>query len=277
MRSKTVKVVLLDGTPFGPRTAELSNWNGKVIVLPRAALGKLKEMPESEMSGVYFLLGEDQRVYVGETETLGQRLVRHGSSKDFWDELIAFTSSKLTKTEVKYLEYAFTERLKKDGLATLVNEVSPRIPTIAPEDRDAMDDFVDHTSDVLLTLGISLLNVSNEIESAVKEKGNSVVCKGPDANATGVFSESGLLVLKGSIARKQPSPTFPEYRLRNRDSLVTSKILSEQDGKHLIFTQDYLFPSPSSAAAVVLARQANGWDEWKTKEGKSLNELELRG
>jgi len=38
MRSKSLKVVLLDGTPYGVKTAELSNWNGKAIITPRAGL-----------------------------------------------------------------------------------------------------------------------------------------------------------------------------------------------------------------------------------------------
>jgi len=38
MRSKSLKVGLLDGTPYGVKTAELSNWNGKAIITPRAGL-----------------------------------------------------------------------------------------------------------------------------------------------------------------------------------------------------------------------------------------------
>jgi hypothetical protein len=39
------------------------------------------------------------------------------------------------------------------------------------------------------------------------------------------------------------------------------------------FTSDHIFSSPSAAAAAVLACSANGWDEWKTKNGKTLNDL----
>jgi|TARA_B110000495_G_scaffold56884_1_gene48156 hypothetical protein len=38
------------------------------------------------------------------------------------------------------------------------------------------------------------------------------------------------------------------------------------------FTSDHIFSSPSAAVAV-LARSANGWNEWKTKDGKTLNDL----
>ncbi|MBV5334912.1 MAG: DUF4357 domain-containing protein, partial [Sulfuricurvum sp.] len=51
------------------------------------------------------------------------------------------------------------------------------------------------------------------------------------------------------------------------------KIITENDGK-LIIQTDYLFSSPSAAAAIVMGRSANGLTEWKSKSGKSLKELE---
>lgn len=37
--------------------------------------------------------------------------------------------------------------------------------------------------------------------------------------------------------------------------------------------QDFLCSSPSTAAAVVLGRPANGWIEWKDENGKTLNDV----
>jgi len=39
------------------------------------------------------------------------------------------------------------------------------------------------------------------------------------------------------------------------------------------FTSDHIFSSPSAAAAAILARSANGWIEWKSKDGKTLHDL----
>ncbi len=47
-----------------------------------------------------------------------------------------------------------------------------------------------------------------------------------------------------------------------------------QKANQYILEEDYLFSSPSTAAAVVMGRNANGLKEWKTKEGKSLKEIE---
>jgi len=39
------------------------------------------------------------------------------------------------------------------------------------------------------------------------------------------------------------------------------------------FTSNYIFTSPSGAAAVVLGRSANGWLEWKYQNGKTLDDV----
>jgi hypothetical protein len=40
-----------------------------------------------------------------------------------------------------------------------------------------------------------------------------------------------------------------------------------------VFQQDYIFNSPSAAAATILGRSANGWTSWKDKNGKTLDEV----
>ena len=61
-----------------------------------------------------------------------------------------------------------------------------------------------------------------------------------------------------------------------RSQLVTEGVLAEQAGNTgalLVFTRDHLFSSPSTAAMVVMGRSANGWIEWKTALGKTLDEI----
>ncbi len=44
-------------------------------------------------------------------------------------------------------------------------------------------------------------------------------------------------------------------------------------GDQLVFTQDYLFKSPSSAAAIVVGNNMNGWLSWKNQAGKTLDSV----
>ena len=48
------------------------------------------------------------------------------------------------------------------------------------------------------------------------------------------------------------------------------------EGAGYRFSQDYVFTSPSTAAAVVLGRSANGRIEWKDGQGRTLKELQAQ-
>jgi hypothetical protein len=58
-----------------------------------------------------------------------------------------------------------------------------------------------------------------------------------------------------------------------RQALAVNGVLREA-GDGFIFTQDYVFASPSTAAGVVLGRSSNGRVEWKTTEGKTLKQIQ---
>jgi len=143
MRSRKVDVVLVDGTAFGIKTAELSNWSGRLISGPRNAIKKLSEVKTVDMSAVYFLINETNEVYVGETDSLNKRLAQHALMKPDWTEFVALTSEKLTKTSVRYLEYLFVKRLIEGGLTILKNSVAPTPPNILKIEIDELEAFVD--------------------------------------------------------------------------------------------------------------------------------------
>jgi hypothetical protein len=96
-------------------------------------------------------------------------------------------------------------------------------------------------------------------------------CKGPDANGVGEYTSEGFVVLKGSTARVGNVASIQgSSQERFREQLVTDGVLQLQ-GTQYVFTRDYLFTSPSMAAIAVLGRSANGWMEWKTDEGQTLD------
>ena len=55
--------------------------------------------------------------------------------------------------------------------------------------------------------------------------------------------------------------------------MIENKII-KQTKEGLEFNEDYEFSSPSTAAAVVMGRNANGLKEWKLGSGISLKEHE---
>jgi len=88
---------------------------------------------------------------------------------------------------------------------------------------------------------------------------------------TGEYTDDGFLVFKNSKANLEESKTAGTWVTEMRKNLIEKGIL-KQEGSLLIFTEDYLFNSPSASAAVILARHANGWTEWKDKNGKTMDE-----
>lgn len=66
MNGKQIKLFLVDGTPGGLTTAEITNWTGHVLSASRSDLADLLKRDEAQRAGAYMLLGEDE-VAVGST------------------------------------------------------------------------------------------------------------------------------------------------------------------------------------------------------------------
>lgn len=78
-------------------------------------------------------------------------------------------------------------------------------------------------------------------------------------------------MLRGARARLEfANSTLPAF-VAARGQLVSQGVFLEgTDG--LTLAQDYEFTSPSQAAAMLLARSANGRTEWKDAKGATLKE-----
>ena len=77
---KTIELFLVNGTADSLIIAELSNWNGKAIKIPRIEVSTCYR-EDITQAGVYFLFckeddGSDS-VYIGEAENIKERLVQH--------------------------------------------------------------------------------------------------------------------------------------------------------------------------------------------------------
>jgi hypothetical protein len=128
---KTLRLFLADGTPSGIVVAEIINWSGQLIRLPRPLLRAFLERKESNRTGVYLLVGADDevagrlRVYVGESDNVGVRLRQHVNSDDksFWDFACVITSKdqNLTKAHGLFLEARIVDRALSADRVSLEN------------------------------------------------------------------------------------------------------------------------------------------------------------
>jgi len=163
--AKTIKIFLIDGDPNGRLSCELSNWTGKAYKIPRIKIKDCTDRSDLKNTGVYLLFGKDEegkdQVYIGEAETILNRLSQHLNQKDFWNETIVFISKdeNLNKAHIKYLENNLYLLAKKVNRYKIENTVTPSQSTISEPDQAEMEEFIENIK-LFLGTKFSKRNVS---------------------------------------------------------------------------------------------------------------------
>lgn len=101
------------------------------------------------------------------------------------------------------------------------------------------------------------------------------VLKGAASSGTGkLLAYEKFEILKGSIIVKgnKGNENVEKRNKRIIEELLENNLV-EKDGNKYILKENYKVSSPSAAASLILERNANGWKEWKTFDGKLLNEF----
>lgn len=275
---KTIKIFLIDGDPNGRMSCELSNWTGKAYKIPRLKIKDCTDREELGSTGVYLLFGKDDdgkdQVYIGEAEAVLKRLNQQLTSKDFWHETIVFISKdeNLNKAHIKYLENRLHDIATTSNRYKVENSVTPTQSSISESERAEMDEFIDNIKLLVNTLGHKVFEEKRELKP--KQKSNLFFIKAVrGADAQGEPSSDGFVVLKGSKAASTTVNSMAASFVKFRNTLVSDGVILDK-GDYFEFTEDYIFSSPSSAATIVMGRNANGLVEWKLKDGMTLKDFE---
>ena len=278
--AKTIQIFLPSGDPTGIRVAEITTRIVQAIEVPRNLLQDFLKMPEAQQVAVYFLFGESEdtgepRVYIGQSGGCGDRLQQHNKSKDFWNRAVVLISrtNSLTQTHGLFLEWHCIQEAKTAKRYSVENGNGGSKPyTPPPLEADCLEIF-DTGKALLATLGQPLFDpVAKPIED--KEARNRLFyCKASNADARGEYTSEGFVVLKGSRIRAEVAPSFkskPRYKLRL--NLIDTDVL-RPEGDYFVFERDYLFTAPSAASSIVVGHNSNGWQFWKTAEGRTMDEV----
>jgi len=277
MRGKTIQVFLTDGSPRGIKLAEITSNIEQAIFIPRSKINEAANRTEVSRPGIYFLFsknGENSKpiVYIGQSRNCLERIKTHDQKKDFWNYavLIISKTESFTQTHIEYLEELAITKATKANRYKLDNAVSPRKFKL-PEtlEADLLDNF-DTIKILLSTLGFPLFDIIDKENS--KEL---VYCKAKNASAEGEYKEDGFVVYKGSTANIELAPASNSTIRNLRNKLIDSKTIT-QKGDLFEFQENYIFSSPSAAAAQVQGRNSNGWIEWKDSSGITLDELKRK-
>ena len=279
MRGKTIQVFLTDGSPRGIKLAEITSNIELAIFIPRNQINEAGKREEVFLPGLYFLFGESEIaskpvVYIGQSRDCLSRIKKHDQIKDFWNYavLIVSKTKSFTQTHIEYLEQLAVSKAIEANRYEVENGNNPRKFKV-PETLEAdLHDNFDTIKILLSTLGFPLFE---QLTNPEKKTGNRLYCKAKNAKAEGEYGDDGLVVFKGSSSIVEFAPTSNSGHLLLRNKLIESKVL-EKRGDVCVFLEDYLFTSPSAAAAQIQGRNANGWIEWKDAKGKTLDELKRK-
>ena len=284
MRGRAIRVFLVDGTPAGVRTAELGISTCKAVMAPRVKLAEFAQRDEATRTGVYVLVGPDEkhpgrkRIYVGEGDQVIKRVKSHESSKEFWDDVVCFVSKDqdfLTKAHVRFLEARLLELAHAAKRATVENGNLPEGGKLPEADQAEMEEFLDHIRILLGALGITVFEPASEPSLAAAGSAPDGVLElafsGSRHEAKAYLKDSEVIVRQGSIAKTEEAQSLSNSSAALRAELIDAGVVA-QAPEGLVFKQDYAFPSPSSAAQFLCAAAVNGRIAWKLPDGRTLKD-----
>ena len=279
---KTIQIFLPSGDAHGIRIAEITTRIVQVIEVPRSLLSDFLKMEQSSQVGVYLLIGEDSeddepQVYVGQTGELRSRLATHNQKKDFWERALVLISktNSLTQTHALFLEWHSLQQIRKAGRFSDENGNSGSRPhTPAPLEAECLEIF--ETGSILVSsLGYPLFDSVVRSEPEEKEQDGLfyIQTTKQGVSGEGVYTSEGFVVIAGSIANSEHHQSLGDANRRWRQRLIDSGTMAKNPKGQLTFQKDHLFRTPSGAAMALLGRRANGWTEWKDRQGRTLHQV----
>lgn len=276
MAGKTIQIFLPDGNPKSVRKASITTDRIEIIQIPRVILSENSKY--LSFNGVYVLVDslkkEKPEIYIGKGD-VKSRTYQHDSKKEFWNMVFAIKLKDETgfnDAHNSYLEYYLIKKAH-DLNQSIMNENKqvPKCPNLTEEILSDLECYIQTIEILLSTLGLKCFQ---PIENENIKKKDLLICSDKYDNlGKGEYTEEGFLLYKGSICKLDLHKGTD--KLPFRDKLIESGVLKQVDG-HYVLQENQLISSVSLAAAIVLGRRANGWSEWKNKDGKTLDELERK-
>lgn len=276
---KSIELFLVNGTADGLITAELSNWNGKALKIPRREVAAC-ERSDIAQAGVYFLFckGDDDTdsVYIGEAENIKERLLQHlrdyqaEKEKYYWNTAVLFTGRDLNKALIRYLENRFVEIARSSKRYLVLTQNTYRNTVMKESQVAIMEEFIDNVKVLIDVLGYKVLEPVLQTDARAAADDELLNLAAGGANAWGKVTSEGFVVLKGAAVNEKMSvKSLSPGMVKLREKYFKGGQVSG-----LVTTEDILFSSSSAAADFVLGYSVSGPRVWKAKDGRSLKEIE---
>lgn len=293
---KTIRLFLVEGNTNSLVTAELSNWTGIGIRVPKIKIKEYSSRAEFQKPGVYILFGKGENnedaAYIGEAEVICERLLSHIATKEFWNEVVFFSSKDkyLNKASVKYLENRMHDLANKAGRYALDQNIPTR-SELSEAEQAELEEFLANIKILTSTLGYRIFEaIAETIAEPIKKiipsttittntipvlENNIFYCKNnKGANATGSPSTQGFVVFKDSLFVTNNLSSLNETIRKEKEQMLQNGTLIHENDL-LKLTKDYVFSSPSRASSMIFGNSSNGLMAWQTDSGITLKQFEI--
>jgi len=277
---KSIELFLVNGTADSLIIAELSNWNGKAIKIPRIEVSSCNR-DDITQAGVYFLFckeddGSDS-VYIGEAENVKDRLVQHlrdyqsEKEKYYWSTAVVFIGRDLNKALIRYLENRFVEIARASKRYLVLTKNTYRNTVMKESQIAVMEEFVDNVKILINALGYKVLEPFAQVDPSKDTVDDELLyITSGTVNATGKVTAEGFVVFAGATLNEKMSVRSLSAGMQKQ----RKKLFDSSKVNNLVTTEDILFSSSSAAADFILGYSVSGPKTWKTKGGRTLKELE---
>ena len=275
--AKTIEIYLPTGDASKVSQARITTEAIKIVYVAKSEIDNRKV--DLDTIGCYILVGVDstgeKMVYIGESENIFTRLQDHKKKKDFWEGVYTIQNlgGTFDKAHLTYLEQLMIQKAIETDRFKVENGNGGKYTSIPESKMNECLIYFETIKTLVKALGFYVFVPEVEKEQLSEEVRFYFKSKDNLWDAQGVFIDEKFIVLKGSIARAEPTKHKKESNeLKFRDKLIDEGIIDEVNGV-LVFAKDYAFNSPSTAADIVSLGSNSGWKVWKTKEGKTLEEV----
>lgn len=277
---KSIELFLVNGSADSLIIAELSNWNGKAIKIPRIEVASCNR-DDITQAGVYFLFCKEEdgsdSVYIGEAENVKERLVQHlrdyqsEKEKYYWTTAVIFVGRDLNKALIRYLENRFVDIARASKRYTVLTKNTYKNTVMKESQIAVMEEFVDNVKILINALGYKVLEpfVHTEANSSKVDDELLYLSTGA-ASASGKVTTEGFVVFEGAILNEKTSTKSLSAGMQR----LRQKIMDSNKVQNYKTTEDILFSSSSAAADCILGYSVSGPQTWKSKDGRTLKEIE---
>lgn len=270
--SKKLEIIYHNGQPDGIRSIRRHLSTMTTYVIPRPLLSESKKLIGINRPGIYYLISENDdnkiaQIYIGQTRNGVSRLDDHNRSKDFWNKAIMFLADSKTFSldMISGLEAYAINKATDAKRYKVENTVNPRYE-IDEYDLPLIEEVYEEIKFIMATQGYKMEHSQSTLNEA-----NILHTTRNGIHALGVYDGDQFEVLEGSqidMSRKCHSEKVEKQR---QTAVQNGNIV--KDGDQYILNMSISFTSPSTAAMFALGGSTNGWIEWKSKDGKTLDEL----